>query len=304
VKLPVFSLALVLAAGTFTAFADELDDAYQALKDAQAKKDVALVKKAAADANAAAQEVIESPAPDKPELKKNWEERKVYAKEVATHAEYALFSLALESPPAVQVDLFATLEAQNPKSQYLDDAYPRYFQALTQTGAAAKIIPLAEKALAKVPDNVDLLLILTDDAASKNQADKALSLANRLVAAAGKMTKQEGVAAADFEKKKAGALSRGYYTAGVISGQKNLYMAADKNLRAALPLIQGNNAMMGPALYFLGFANYNLGKMTNSKAKVLEGAAFSDKAAQIQGPYQSQAWKNAQAMKTEAAAMR
>jgi hypothetical protein len=304
VKLPVISLALVLAAGTFTAYADELDDAYQALKDAQAKKDVALVKKAAADAGAAAQEVMEAPAPEKAELKKNWEERKVYAKEVATHAEYALFALAVESPAATQIELFAALEAQNPKSQYLDDAYPRYFQALTQTNASAKILPIAEKALANNPDNVDLLLMLADNAASKNQADRALSLATRLTAAASKMTKAEGVPAADFERKKTTALSRGYWIAGVTAGQKNQYVVSDRNLRAALPLIQGNNALLGPALYFLGFANYNLGKMTNNKAKVLEAAKFSEQSAQIAGPYQQQAWKNAQAMKTEAGAMR
>jgi len=44
--------------------------------------------------------------------------------------------------------------------------------------------------------------------------------------------------------------------------------------------------------------------MTNSKAKVLEGAKFSEDCAKITGPYTDQAWHNATAMKTEAAAMR
>jgi hypothetical protein len=90
----------------------------------------------------------------------------------------------------------------------------------------------------------------------------------------------------------------------VIHGEKQQYMAADKDLRAALPLIKGNDAMMGPALFHLGVANYNLGKMTNSKAKVLEGAKFSEDCAKITGPYTEQAWHNASIMKTEASQMR
>jgi hypothetical protein len=44
--------------------------------------------------------------------------------------------------------------------------------------------------------------------------------------------------------------------------------------------------------------------MTNSKAKVLEGAKFSEDCAKITGPYTDQAWHNAQVMKTEAGQMR
>jgi hypothetical protein len=71
-----------------------------------------------------------------------------------------------------------------------------------------------------------------------------------------------------------------------------------------LPLIQGQPAMQGPALFYLGMANYQLGKMTNSKAKVLEGSKFSEQSMAIPGPYQDQARHNALVMKDEAARMR
>jgi hypothetical protein len=89
-----------------------------------------------------------------------------------------------------------------------------------------------------------------------------------------------------------------------VSGQKNQYAAADKNLRAALPYVTGNNAMMAPALFYLGMSNYNLGKMTMNKAKVLEGAKFSDQCAAIPGQFAEQAYKNALIMKSDAAKMR
>ena len=81
-------------------------------------------------------------------------------------------------------------------------------------------------------------------------------------------------------------------------------LAADKDLRTALPLIKGNDAMTAQALFILGMANYNLGKMTNSKAKVLEGAKFSEDCAKITSQFTDQAWHNAQVMKTEAGQMR
>ena len=62
------------------------------------------------------------------------------------------------------------------------------------------------------------------------------------------------------------------------------YFEADKELRAALPLIQGNTAMTAPALFYLGMANYDLGRRTMSKARVPEAAKFSEQAAAIKGP--------------------
>ncbi len=37
------------------------------------------------------------------------------------------------------VDVLAALEAQNPKSKYLDQAYGHYLYALSQIGGTAKI---------------------------------------------------------------------------------------------------------------------------------------------------------------------
>jgi hypothetical protein len=71
-----------------------------------------------------------------------------------------------------------------------------------------------------------------------------------------------------------------------------------------LPLIGGNAAMKASALFYLGMANYPLGKMTTKKSQVLEGVKFSQEAAAIQGRLAQQAWHNAQVMKDEAARMR
>ena len=61
---------------------------------------------------------------------------------------------------------------------------------------------------------------------------------------------------------------------------------------------------MGPALFYLGIVNFQLGQQTLNKAQVLEAATFSEQAAKYSGPYADQAWKNAISIKAAAARMR
>jgi tetratricopeptide (TPR) repeat protein len=303
-KLPVLGLAIVFLAGPAVAVADDLEDAVQSLKDAVAKKDVDAVKKLAATIRPMTAEILAEAAPDEAAEKKDWAAHVAYAKSTQLYVESAFYTVAVQSEPAVMVDLIATLEQQNPKSKYLNQAYGAYLIALEKTGDKAKIPGIAARALANFPENEDLLVYMTDTAMAQKQTDRALGYANRLTATLSKRAKPEGMPAADWERKRSAALAHGYYIAGVLSAEKGLYVPADKNLRAALPLIQGQPAMMGPALFYLGMANYQLGKMTLNKAKILEAAKFSEQSMAISSPYQDQARHNALVMKDEAARMR
>jgi hypothetical protein len=300
-NLSVLALAVVLVgAPPVRVAAADLEGTFQALKDAEAKGDVDSVKKLGAEACAMAREAAAEPAPTAEDDKKAWNERVAYARDVESYTEYVLYAVALKSPAATQVDLFQTLEQQNPKSKYLDQGYGVYLYALSQTGGAAKVAGVVDKGLQNLPENEDLLLAAINRARQAKESDRTLALANRLVAAATKHTKPEWISAAEWERKHEISLGYGHWFAGMVHAEKNQYLAADKDLRAALPLIKGNDGMMGPALFYLGVANYQLGLMTNSKAKVLEGASFSEQCAKITGPYTEQAWKNAQIMKTDA----
>ena len=303
-KLPVLGMAIVLLAGPAVAVADDLEDAVQSLKDAAAKKDIDAVKKLVATILPMTKEIVAEAAPAGAEEKKAWQERVTYAKNADVYIESVYYTIAVQSEPEVLVDLISTLEQQNPKSKYLNQAYGPYLVALNKTGAAAKIPAIAEKGLANFPENEDLLLYMTDTAMTKKQADRALSYANRLTATLSKRAKPEGVSAADWERKRSAALAHGYYIAGIISADKGQYVPADKNLRAALPLIQGQPTMLGPALFYLGMANYQLGKMTLNKAKMLEAAKFSEQSMAIPSAFQDQARHNALVIKDEAARMR
>jgi tetratricopeptide (TPR) repeat protein len=296
-------MAVLLVAGAAVAAADDLDSNYQSLQEAVAKKDAAQVKKLAPETSVLARQELKVPAPEGGDMDA-WKERVKYATDVDLYTEYALYATAVQSEPATMVDLLATLEQQNPKSKYLDDAYGPYLAAVTKTAGAAKALEVADKAVASNPENIALLTFLADNAMAKGQTDRALGFANRTIAAGTKHPKPETATAADWERERSVALGRGYWIAGIISGQRGRYVDADRDLRAALPLIKGNDAMMGPALYTLGIANYTLGKMTLKKARMLEGAKFCEQAASINWANSQQAYHDSLAIKKEADAMR
>lgn len=298
-----FGMTIMLLSGTAAPAAD-LNESYQKLQQAVGQKDAAQVKKLALEIYPQTVELLKTPAPAAESDKEAWSSQMKWGKSVQEYAEYSLYATAVQTEPAATADLIATLEQMNPKSKYLDEAYAPYFLALNKTGAGAKIPAIAEKLLQNFPENDDALLILADAAMAKQQTDRAQAYASRLVASLNRHAKPEGMPAADWERRKTLGLSHGYWIAGVVAGEKNQYAVADRNLRAALPLIQGNTQMLGPALFYLGVANFNIGKMTNNKAKVLEAGKFSDQAANIAGPYQDQAWRNAGVIKQEAAKMR
>jgi hypothetical protein len=299
-------VALLLWTGSAAAAAEDLDSSYQSLQEAVAKKDAELVKKLAAQTVVVARQAAceTAPAGNDADEQTAWKKRVAYAKEVESYTEYALYDTAVQSAPAVMIDLMSTLETQNPKSKYLDEGYGAYLVALAKNGSEAKVLPLAEKAIANLPQNPDLLLVLMENAMTRKQTDRALGFGNRLVAAAGKRAKPEGEAEADWDRSRNTWLGHGYWTVGSISAEKGLYAAADKSLRAALPLVKGDDYRTGVALFYLGVANYQVGKATLDKKKVLEAAQFSDEAAKFNTPVQHQAWANAQLMRTDASKMR
>jgi hypothetical protein len=302
-KLSALGIAIFLLTGPVVV-ADELDDSYQGLQDAVAKKDAAQVKKLAVQACELARKVISAPEPTNAIEKEDWPNRVKYAKEVEGYTEYALFATGIQAEPAVMVDLLGTLETQSPKSKYLDQGYEAYLAALHQAGKDDAVPAIAEKAIVNFPSNPDLLLVAANNAQVKKQADRAIAFANRLVAAANSRPKPEALSAADWERKKSIWLGRGYWISGVLNGEKSLYALSNKSLRAALPYIKGEPGLLAPALFFLGVDNYQLGTMTNNKPQILEGVKFSDQCAAIEGAYQHQAWLNSQSMKAAADRMR
>jgi len=290
-RVSILSCAILLVAGPLV-WGQDLEDIFKNLQDAEVKKDTAQIKKLAVEALTLAHQVVSTPAPESAEDKENWTVRVARAREIQVRAEYDLYATAATAPAATAVDLLSTLERLSPKSKYLDEGYGRYFQSLAQTGASAKIPGVAENALKNFPENEDALLMLADAALKGKQSDRAAAYAERAIAAINK------------HGKRGMTLGQAHWIAGIVHMEKSQFFEANKDLRAALPFIKGNDAMMGAALFHLGVANYQLGRTFMRKAQVVEAVKFSEDAAKIKGPFAEQAWRNAYIMRTEGAKMR
>ena len=303
-KLTLLTLIALLIIAPAISPAAELDDSFAALKDAVSKKDVAAVKKLVAQTSELAREEAEMEEPADASLKQAWKERTAWARDVDKFCEYALYSTAVSVEPAVAIDLLQTLEKLNPKSQYLDDGgYSRYFAALQESGKAGEVVTVAEAAIKNQPNAPDVVMVLLNNALAKGQTGQALTYGQRLVSAMSKADKPEGMAQADWDRKRSVALGQGYYAVGMVYAAGNKFFDSDKALRAALPYIKGNVAMYGPALFQLGVANFQLGVQTNNKKRVLEAAGFSEQASKLSFERSADAYRNAQAMRAQAAKM-
>ncbi|MCW5981826.1 MAG: hypothetical protein KIT09_27320 [Bryobacteraceae bacterium] len=303
-RLSILGSAALLATTAFVVIPDDLEDAFRSLKEAETLKDPALIKQMAVRTCAMARALIAAPVRESEADNETIAQQFERAHTIELYTEYALYVAALQGPPATTVDLIATLERQNPASQYLDQAYPRYFLALHQTGAAAKIPAIAEAAIVHFPDHEDLLAVLADSALANKQQDRALGYAERLIAVLAKHPKPEQMSAADWQRKRAQQLGRAHWIAGILRCEKNDYVQGDKDLRLAIPLIKDSQVMRASALFYLGLANYQLGAAAQNKARVLEAIQFSEQAAAIESDYAMQAWRNVQAMKRYAQQMR
>jgi hypothetical protein len=279
-------------------WAADLNESYTGLKDAFEKKDYAKVKALAAETGKEAQELAKEAQPADAGQVDAWKGRQQFAKDAGSYAEYALaVSASQATDPAITIELTDALIAQNPKSEQLDAAAPQYLAVLGKQGAA-KATAGANKILAGRPENEYAL-----DAVARNWSapGPALTAANRLIAAMGKKKKPEGMSDADWQRTRNDMLGSAYTSAGVIQAGQSRYADADRSLKAALPLVAGNSTMLSYAYYYLGVSNYQMGKLTADKSKMIAGVQYTDKAVATGGPMQGQASNNSAIMKREMA---
>ena len=259
--------------------ADELEDSYTKLKATVEKKDADAVK---ADAQATfklAQVLVNAPQPSDAAEVDNWKQRVEYGKEVVAYTEYALAAVAAGAEGAKTIDLVETLVAQNPKSKYIDSCTQAYLAALGKSGGTAKQMDGMTKIVAGRPDNEVALAALAEGLMSKSP-DRALGYANRLI------------------KIKGAGLAAGLFVAGVVSGAKNAWIDCDRDLKAALPLVK-DNYKLGIVYFYLGLANYSLGKQTMDRPRMQVGLKYSQQSAAIAGPMKDQAYHNVLAIQNE-----
>jgi hypothetical protein len=132
----------------------------------------------------------------------------------------------------------------------------------------------------------DAYLVVANAAMNAQQADRAAAFARRSLAAPKGAKPEQATATA-------------HYIIGVVAANKKDMATADKELRAALPGIKSIPTMEGPAYYFLGEAEYSLGRQSMDRTQADQGIKYLLQASLITGQYQTMASAEAKRMKTE-----
>jgi hypothetical protein len=267
-------IALCSMAGLVCAAPDELEDTFNSLKAAtEVKKDPDAVKRLAPQAAKLARAAVAAPQPSDAEQVETWKAKVEYAKGVDTYSEYALATAAQQQgiSPEKSVDLIEALIALNPKSKYLDARVTFAYMTALEGSAISN---------------------------SGRSPDRAVMYANKLEAAARK-PKPEGLADADWERIKNQSLGTGLYITGMAHGQKQSWIDCNRDLTAAVPYVQKDTARLGPLYLQLGLCNYQIGKITQDRSKLIAAEKYSELSAAIPGPAQAQANQNVITMKRE-----
>ena len=273
---------------------DDPEAGMQCLKAAESKKDPALIKKYSALTSAAARKMAAAPQPKEADEQANWKAAVEYAKQVDGYTAYALYRAALETrDPKVTIDFAETLRRQNPQSEYAGKVVQPLFVAYRQSNDNAKALALAEQVLATDQSNEDMLLVVADSyAQQKKEPEKVHAYSAKIVEVMAAKPKPEGMADADWLARKNLVIGLAHYMSGKLYYAESNFAKADVELRAALPLVEGNANLKPEVLYLLGFANYKLDKPQDA-------ANYYKACAALKSPMQSLAAKNLLGIKNQ-----
>lgn len=273
---------------------EDPESALQNLKASEALKDLAAIRKWSALASANARKMAMAPQPKEAAGVEGWKNDVSYAKQVDTYSEYALFRVSVESrDPKAAIEFGEALEARNPNSDYIGQTRVALFAAYRQLGANEKAVALAERVLATDQTDEDMLIVVADDyAAKKKEPEKVHEYTAQAVAVMAAKPAPATLGEAGWTARKNGLTSIAHYLSGSLYYTEKKFPDADRELRAALPLLETNAAMKPEVLFMLADANYNM-------QKPREAADFYRACAAIPGPMQAQAAKNLQAIKAK-----
>jgi tetratricopeptide (TPR) repeat protein len=229
-----------------------------------------------------------------------WEQQKAQTlesnKDGIAYIQQVVFNGAYQTKDAgKRAALLVRFAQAFPDSPYANQALGIAAAAYQQAQNAPKMLEVANGLLAKDPNNLGMLLLLSDYYSEKGeQLDKGEAYAKKAIVVLGKATKTEGMT--DEQWKQQSALQKGLALSslGQVNIQKKDNAQAVANLSSAAPLLKSDDGSYARNQYRLGFALLNLKK--NAEAK----EAFTQ-AASVNTPYKALAQDKLKAMAAPAA---
>jgi tetratricopeptide (TPR) repeat protein len=198
-------------------------------------------------------------------------------KDNITYIEQALYMGAYRTTNAAKRAALLTHFAQLfPDSPYANPALVVAATAYQQAQNVPKMLEVANGLLAKDPNNIGMLLFLSDYYSEKGeQLDKAEAYAKKAITLLGSATKPEGVTDEQWQQQSSLQKGLALSSLGQVNIQKKDNAQAVENFKAAAPLLKSDDGAYGRNQYRLGFALVNLKKNAEAKDAFTQSASVN-----------------------------
>ncbi len=243
--------------------------AQKGLQLAEKKQDAVLIRQWSDAAAHAADSVLSSPL--------SGQSRMEVARSVRVYTDYLAYSgiVKIADSAAKRVQLEEFLQ-RNKNSSYQTAVEDLYLETWRESGDAA----------------VALTIVAENYMQGANEPKKLLAYATNILALLDSQPKPQRISAAEWSRKKALLEGRANWMMGRASIQLDKFKEADKSIRVALPYLKGDSKLTSAALFYLGWANYRMGRVSDA-------IRFNQQCILVKGPFQEYAAKNLVAIQAE-----
>lgn len=211
----------------------------------------------------------------------NWERQKTATlesnKDNITYVQQAMFlGVYRTTNPAKRAAALTHFAELFPDSPYTNQALGVAATSYQQAQNVPKMLEVANGVLAKDPNNVGMLLLLSDYYSEKGeQLDKAEAWAKKAIAQLGTATKPEGVTDEQWQQQISLQKGLALSALGQVNIQKKDNAQAAENFKAASPLLKADDGSYGRNQYRLGFALLNLKRNAEAKDAFTQSASVN-----------------------------
>ena len=216
----------------------------------------------------------------------DWERQKSQTldtnKDGITYIQQAVFSGAYQAKDAAKrAGLLVRFAQIYPDSPYANQALGVAATSYQQAQNAPKMLEVANGLLTKDPNNLGMLLLLSDYYCDKtDQLAKAEASAKKAISLLDSAPKPEGATDEQWAQQKSLQKGLALSSLGQVNIEKKDNAQAVENLKAAAPLLKPDDGSYARNQYRLGFALLNLKKTPEAKE------AFTQ-AASVNSPYKA-----------------
>lgn len=198
-------------------------------------------------------------------------------KDNIAYIEQAIYMVAYRTTNASKrATMFAHFAQLFPDSPYANQALGVAATSYQQAQNIPKMLEVANGVLAKDPNNIGMLLLLSDYYSEKGeQLDKAEASAKKAISLLAAAQKPEGVTDEQWQQQVSLQKGLALSSLGQVSIQKKDNAQAVENFKAAAPLLKSDDGGYGRNQYRLGFALLNLKRNAEARDAFTQSASVN-----------------------------